>query len=152
MASSTNRSRPPRSLRRRVAECLRRATCVEIGAIAFSADGTIQSSPVDPAIPRSLPVYHWQAQLPDGRSVSTLMLFRPVSVADEPFFPALVESLADAIHRGVPFGGIQAGETAEGTIATAVDGAPGVVRVLRHFTNAATFAAGVNRVAAGVAR
>ncbi len=100
-------NRPPRSVRRRVERCLRKSIIVEVGAVAIGEDGTprfLVKTPAFDSSPKRL--YVWVAALPGGQVLACLTN-RPILPVERSYFPLLVEALADAVHRGLPVGGLQ---------------------------------------------
>ena len=118
-------NRPPRRLRRQVEKCLRKATITKVQMVAIRENGSLEFvSDATPASSSPKGLYLWRASLPGGHVVACLT-DRPIRMDEQPFFPLLVDSLANAIHRGVGFGGIKVQRSPERMRATAIDGEAG---------------------------
>jgi hypothetical protein len=118
-------NRPPKSLRWQVKRALRKATIVKLGTVAIEEDGRLTFRPNTLPDHRSgKSVYLWSADLPRGLRVECL-LDRPIRMDKQSFFSVLVESLASAIHRGNPTGGLQLDLAPKEPRAAAVDGETG---------------------------
>src|SRR5688572_6548297 len=96
---SSNGRPAPRHLRRQVERCLRAATVTEIGRFVVDEGGRLRFVEQAPRGLPGRPLYHMRALLPNGKPFETFTS-RTVRWENLPAFPAMVESMADAIARG----------------------------------------------------